>query len=233
MAEPVDRLPSLLEALPREQGQLLPALHLAQERPTDVMAVAFHGIDIVSHLTWHFMDPQSIPGLKIDPGDIERFGKLIDRYYEFLDGILGELLDAVSDDTTVIVFSDHGFGPSGRLPWSGGHGKLTPGAPIAPDGVLIMAGPPIRAGSRLERPHVLDLAPTLLDLQGLPLAADMPGGVFANSFREAFRAAVPLRQVPTYETTPLPHAGQPWMADPQGDAATRERLCALGYIECD
>ncbi len=31
LAEPVDRLQSQLETLPREQGQLLPALHLAQE----------------------------------------------------------------------------------------------------------------------------------------------------------------------------------------------------------
>jgi len=213
------------------------ALHLLRERPTDVTAVAFYGIDIVSHLTWHFMAPEQFPGLQVDERDISRFGKLIDNYYVFIDELLGELLEAVPADTTVIVFSDHGFGPTGRwseeLPWSGGHGRITPGAPVAPDGVLIMAGPPIRPGVRLDRPHVLDLAPTVLYLQGLPLAADMPGGVFGESIREEFAAAVPLRQIPTYETTPLRPAGEPLLADPQGDAAMRERLCALGYVDCE
>ena len=213
------------------------ALYLLRERPTDVTAVGFYGIDIVSHLTWHFMAPASFPGLQVDPSDISRFGKLIDNYYVFVDELIGELLEAVSDETTVVVFSDHGFGPTGRwsedLPYSGGHGRITPGAPIAPDGVLIMAGPAIRPGVRLERPHVLDLAPTVLYLQGFPLAADMPGGVFGESIREEFAAAVPLRQIATYEIAPLRRAGEPLLADPEGDAATRERLCALGYLECE
>ena len=209
------------------------ALHLLRQRPTDVTAVAFHGIDTVSHLAWHFMAPESFPELQVDERDISRFGKLIDNYYVFVDELLGELLEAVPEETTVVVFSDHGFGPTGRLPWSGGHGRITPGAPIAPDGVLIMAGPPIRPGVRLERPHVLDLAPTVLYLQGFPLAADMPGGVFGESIREEFAAAVPLRQIPTYEIVPLRRAGEPLRADPEGDAATRERLCALGYLECE
>ena len=209
------------------------ALHLLRERPTDVTAVAFYGIDTVSHLAWHFMAPESFPGVQVDERDISRFGKLIDHYYEFVDELLGELLEAVPDETTVIVISDHGFGPTGRLPWSGGHGRITPGAPIAPDGVLIMAGPSIRSGVRLECAHVLDLAPTLLYLQGLPLAGDMPGGVFGESIREEFAAAVPLRQIPTYEIAPLRRAGEALLADPEGDAATRERLCALGYLECE
>jgi predicted AlkP superfamily phosphohydrolase/phosphomutase len=209
------------------------ALHMMRARPVDVTAVAFYGIDTVSHLAWHYMDPSAFPGVEIDPREIEAFGGLIPSYYEFVDGMLGELLDAAGEDTTVIVFSDHGFGPTGRLPWSGGHGRLTPGAPIAPDGILILAGPPIRRGVRLDRPHVLDLAPTLLYLQGLPLAADMPGGVFLESVTAEFVQEVPLREVPTYEIGPRARPEGAPEADPELDAAARKRLCALGYIECD
>jgi hypothetical protein len=207
------------------------ALRLMAERPTDVTAVAFYGIDTVSHLAWHFMEPQAFPDARIAADDIRRFGPLIDRYYEFVDGMLGELLDAAGEGLNVIAFSDHGFGPTGQLPWSGGHGTITPGAPLAPDGILILAGPAFRAGAHLDRPHVLDLAPTVLYLRGLPLAADMEGGVHLDVFREEFREDVPLREIATYETGPRERpAGAP-DARPELDAATIERLRALGYLE--
>jgi predicted AlkP superfamily phosphohydrolase/phosphomutase len=212
------------------------ALHLMRSRATDVTAVAFYGVDTVSHFAWHFMEPERFAGWSIDAADVERFGGLIDHYYEFVDGMLGELIDAAPEGSNVIVFSDHGFGasgPNGTPPWSGGHGRLTPGAPIAPDGILIVSGPSIRAGVRLERPHVLDVAPTVLYLQGLPLAADMPGGVFRESIRDSFADTVPVRQVATFETGPRRRPEGVPLADPELDAAARRRLCALGYVECD
>jgi hypothetical protein len=232
-----DVFPELKYVYQSDRSSVEIALHLMQTRPTDVTAVALYGVDTVSHLAWHYMDPESFPGWSIDPAEIERFGGLIDRYYEYIDELLGKLLEAAGTKSNVIVFSDHGFGPTGatgRLPWSGGHGRLTVGAPIAPPGVLIMAGPSIRSGVRLTpRPHVFDLAPSLLYLRGLPLAADMPGGVFRDSFRESFNEAVPLRQVPTYEIGPRPRPEGAPPADPEIDAAARKRLCALGYVECE
>ena len=209
------------------------ALALMKKHPTDVTAVGFYGVDAVSHLAWHFMQPELFPGATIDRRDVERFGGLIPAYYAFVDGLLQELIATAPKDSTVLVFSDHGFGPTGHLPWSGGHSANTPGAPIAPPGVLIMSGPAIKAGTRLERPHVMDVAPTILYLAGLPLAADMRGGVFAESIAPAFRASFPLRQVPTYEVGPRRRREGAPVADPALDAATRQRLCALGYVKCD
>jgi hypothetical protein len=207
------------------------ALRLIAERPTDVTAVAFYGVDTVSHLAWHYMEPTAFPNLEIADEEVERFGGLIDRYYEYMDRLVGELVGAAGPDTNVIIFSDHGFGPTGTLPWSGGHGKITPGAPFAPEGILIMAGPSIRPGLRLERPHVLDLTPTMLYLQGFPLAADMPGGLFRESLTEEFTSRVPLRQLPTYELGPRARPLGAPDAAPELDAATIERLRALGYME--
>jgi predicted AlkP superfamily phosphohydrolase/phosphomutase len=209
------------------------AVELMGSRPTDVTAMGFFGVDTVSHLAWHYMDPEAFPDLRLDEQDVARFGGLIDRYYEFVDRMLGDLLEAAPHAANWMVFSDHGFGPTGRLPWSGGHGRITPGAPVAPDGILILAGPAIQPGLRLERPHVLDLAPTILYLQGLPLAADMPGGVFREAIREPFATGVPLRQIATYETGPRAVPEGAPRADPELDADGRRRLCALGYIECD
>jgi hypothetical protein len=212
------------------------ALELMRSRPTDVTAVAFYGVDTVSHLTWHFMAPEEFPGWNVEARDVERFGGLIDRYYEYVDGIVGELLDAAGEQCNVMVFSDHGFGPTGatgQLPWSAGHGKLTRGAPVAPDGILILAGPSIRAGVSLDRPHVLDLTPMVLHLQGFPLAADMPGGVVSDALTDAFSEALPVRRVATYETGPRARPEGAPEADPELDAASRARLCALGYVDCE
>jgi hypothetical protein len=209
------------------------AVELMRTRPTDVTAVGFYGVDTVSHLAWHYMQPEAFPGLHLDEQEVARFGGLIDRYYEFMDRILGELMEAAPATANWMIFSDHGFGPTGRLPWSGGHGRITPGAPVAPDGILILAGPDIRPGVRIDRPHVLDLAPMILHLQGLPLAADMPGGVFREAFREPFASNVPIRQIATYETGPRAMPEGAPQVDPELDADARKRLCALGYIECD
>jgi predicted AlkP superfamily phosphohydrolase/phosphomutase len=202
------------------------AKHMLRERPTDVLAVGFYGVDAMSHLTWHFMEPERFPSYDVDPGSVERYGGIIGRYYEFVDGLVGELIAAAPPDANVIVFSDHGFGPTGFLPWSGGPGRITPGAPLAPDGVLILAGPSIRPKATLQAAHVLDVAPTLLALQGLPRASDMPGRVLD----EALLPSVAPPVIATYETSPLRREGETLAADPAADHDLMEKLRALGYL---
>jgi predicted AlkP superfamily phosphohydrolase/phosphomutase len=228
-----DLLPELKYVHQSDCSTATIAAHLMRSRPTDVTAVGFYGVDTVSHLAWHFMEPEAFPDVPIDERDVERFGGLIERYYELMDELLGDLLEAAPAGSNVMIFSDHGFGPTGRLPWSGGHGRITPGAPVAPDGILILAGPSIEPGVRLQRPHVMDLAPMILYLQGLPLAADMAGGVFRDALRDAFAERVPPRQIATYEVGPRARPEGAPLADPELDADARRRLCALGYIECD
>ncbi len=206
------------------------ALHLMRTRPASVTALGFYGVDVLSHLTWHFMQPERFPRHTIDPGEALEFGELIPRYYEFLDGILGELLQAAGPDVTLLLFSDHGFGPTGNLPWSGGHGAITRGAPDAPDGILVLAGPEIQPGARLDRAHVLDLTPTLLHLQGLPAADDMPGRMLREAFDPAWLAANPPRRIPSYGTVATGRPAVEPSGDPAVDRATIERLRALGYL---
>jgi len=207
------------------------AVRLLETHPTDVTAVGFYGIDVISHLTWHFMEPENFDDYAISAEGIRKFGKLIERYYEYSDELLGRLLAAAPENATVIVFSDHGFGPSGRLPWSGGHGALTPGAPVAPDGILILAGTAMVAGARLERASVLDLLPTLLHLQGLPVAEDMPGRVLVEAIDPEFMARSPVRTISTYETTPLRDPDSAVVADKELDQALLEKLRSIGYID--
>jgi len=205
------------------------AMKLLAERPVDVATVYFTGIDTVSHLYWHWAYPKEFPGKDIDPKNVARFGKVINRYCRLVDDYLGEMLSVVGENTTVMIVSDHGFGGTGRTPWSGGHGRLTLGAPIAPPGILILSGPGIAAGSHRIEANVLDIAPTLLALLGLPAGEDMPGRVLEEAFAPN-GPAVP-RRIASWEKTGRVRAPEAPPVDPEGDAERLERLRALGYIQ--
>jgi Type I phosphodiesterase / nucleotide pyrophosphatase len=196
--------------------------------PVDVLSVYLTGIDTVSHLYWHFAFPEQFPDFEFPAADLARFGDVIRLYYGQVDAWIGELLETVGDGTTVLVVSDHGFGGTGRLPWSGGHGRITPGAPIAPAGILLLSGPGAARGVRLPRAHVLDLAPTILHLMGLPAAQDQVGRVLTAALAPGSPEELP--RVPTFEDVgSIRHPGR--TADAAGDAQRMERLRALGYIQ--
>ena len=211
-----------------DRSTLLLAMRLLRDRPVDVASIYFTGIDTVSHLYWHFAFPEGFSG-RVTPADVTRFGPVIGLYYELIDGYLGELLAACGEGTTVLVVSDHGFGGTGNLPWSGGHGALTPGAPIAPDGVLVLSGPGIRAdGHRLAKAHVLDVAPTILRLLGIPPSEEMLGRVLEEAFAPS---PGELARIESHEDVGTRRAPGAIPVDPAGDAERLERLRALGYIQ--
>src|SRR5690606_808227 len=74
----------------------------------DFTMVVFNGTDTISHALWKFMDQQHPLH---DPGRFARYGTAIRDYYATLDGHLANILDTLDEDTTLLVMSDHGFGP--------------------------------------------------------------------------------------------------------------------------
>jgi predicted AlkP superfamily phosphohydrolase/phosphomutase len=225
-----DFIPEFQFVYQSDWSTLKMALDLLARRPVDLASIYFTGIDTVSHLFWHFTWPEGFERHQVPESLTRRFADVIPLYCERVDTWIGEMLEAAGPNATVVVVSDHGFGPTGRLPWSGGHGRLTPGAPIAPPGILVMAGPGIAPGPRrLAGAHVLDVAPTLLHLLGVPAGEDMPGRVL----REALDPESPddLPRVRTLETVGFLRTPDDVPVDPGGDAERMERLRALGYLE--
>jgi tetratricopeptide (TPR) repeat protein len=145
---------------------------------------------------------------------------VVDGVYEFHDAMLGRLLELAGPETTVILLSDHGF-QSGNL-------RPDPSAEAAQWhrllGVLAMRGPGIRRDERIYGATLLDIAPTVLTLFGLPVGRDMPGRVLTGAF------AVPpqVTEVDTWESTATRPAAIAAAADSQ--AALRQ-LAALGYLD--
>jgi hypothetical protein len=58
----------------------------------------------------------------------------------------------------------------------------------------------VKAGGLLHSASVLDVAPTILYLMGLPVARDMEGRVLTEIVEEEFARAHPLTFIPSYES---------------------------------
>jgi predicted AlkP superfamily phosphohydrolase/phosphomutase len=82
--------------------------YLRKREAWDFAMVVFSGTDTVSHAMWKFMD-RSHP--LHEPEKYEKYGHAIRDYYRFCDTYLGQVMANLDDDTTLIVMSDHGFGP--------------------------------------------------------------------------------------------------------------------------
>jgi predicted AlkP superfamily phosphohydrolase/phosphomutase len=74
----------------------------------DFAMLVFNGTDTISHALWKFMD-ETHP--LHDPAKAEKYGNAIRDYYAYVDGYLAQIVADLADDTTLIIMSDHGFGP--------------------------------------------------------------------------------------------------------------------------
>jgi predicted AlkP superfamily pyrophosphatase or phosphodiesterase len=224
------------------------ARKLATEEPRfDLMAVYIGGTDVVGHRFWRYMEPGQFAHPPSEH-DVRSFGRVIPSYYAYADRVIGSLRGAAGEEVTVIVVSDHGMGPvnvhrrfeagdRGLLARSGGHPRGTRPGMLVAAGSGIARAPGRASLGRLRREDlrtvgsVLDVAPTLLALLGIPTGEDMDGRVLADVIDPAFLAAHPLRTVATHDTEEF-LASRPRTDRAAPDEEERiEQLRALGYVE--
>lgn len=340
--------------------------HLMQEEPSELVGVMFDGVDKLQHLCWRFIDPACRP--THPTGHERQMIGLCESYFRSLDAVLAEIVELAGANATVVIASDHGFGPTrevfhvnswlereGYLAWSDqpsddsqradtdvGFAEMTrhvraldwsrtiayaatpssqginivekvPGTDepmpeevrakialelaaglieirqpsdgrpligevwtreqafagpleaLGPDlsmiladggtisilpsdsivarrdyprghhrweGVVIAAGPGIRAGRRVQELSIVDVAPLLLHQMDLPVPEDMTGGIPV----ELFEPAELERRPPRYALASTP-AVEPVARSEQVElgaeeqAALMDRLRALGYVE--
>ena len=194
-------------------------LKLYQAYPVDLFAIYFGGVDVASHRFWKFAHPDAMDyGVRADEAAV--LGGVIDAYYVYVDGLLGEYLDRMGPDTTLVVLSDHGFKPvlfPGK-PTTSGHHRM--------EGIVALYGRGVRRGAVIEGAGLLDVLPTLFRLLDVPIARDLEGKVLADALDPRFARAHPPAAVDTYG--PAQHAGEPDESDL--DRNVLERLRSLGYV---
>jgi len=193
MNELGQRADALRNILAGDRTFLNVTLHLMKVHPTDVSVVYLRGVDTASHKFWADAHPGEV-GFPVSQTESRVFGATVERYYEYADEMLGELVDDFGEGT-ILVCSDHGFeGPKpGQLP-----GGINDHGPI---GILVITGDAFRDGVRIPERSVKDITPTLLALLGMPIGDDMDGAVIEEAFEPRFLREHPVANIPTHEHT--------------------------------
>ncbi len=95
------------------------------------------------------------------------------------------------------------------------------------EGILIMYGEDVRPGCFLKECRIMDLAPTILYLMGIPFPSDMDGKALVNAFRSPYVKAHPVR---TRKATQKLGVPERYAFQEEEEEGIRERLKALGYM---
>ena len=171
------------------------------ESPPQVFHLRLDGLNKVQAYFYMFRFPEEYGDIPQDR--IERYGPVIERYYDYYDGLIGKFLTGLKEDEILVVYSPFGIEP---LPlWKRFVDRLL-GDPdvsayheLAPDGVVFFYGKGVRK-AKLEEPlRIVDITPTLLYFLGLPVGRDMDGIVRSTVFGDDFIAENPIIYISSYE----------------------------------
>jgi hypothetical protein len=196
------------------------ALEIEAETRPDLLMVLLTGIDRASHVLWAGVEPSDRypPQLRLSDAERSAARATLEGYYELTDRLIGPILERYGPDDLVLVVSDHGFEATSELfSLTGGHR-----GEAALHGVLFARGPGVPAGGSPGLVSILDVTPTLLAWLGLPVGADMDGGV------ARFVRVARLSTIPTHDLRPVERLAG---GDSGAEGAILEQLRELGYLE--
>ncbi len=214
LADLADPEPPATTALedPRLRGLAEDALapDLTYSRAADVLrrayspsllVISFHGYDLAGHVFYRYAHPEAFGD--VASTEARHYGRVLERYAALLERWVGDVERDLGPGDVLVVLSGYGLTPTPL--WRRLVGTLT-GTAVgaashggAPDGVLLLAGEGIRPGAIPQDASVLDVAPTLLYLLGLPVARDMEGRVLTEILEPAFAQQHPVTFIPSYE----------------------------------
>lgn len=200
--------------------------YLAEQTDWDLLAVYYDTIDRLGH---EFMGYRAPKMAHVSDADFEIYRHVLDRSYIYHDLMLGRYLQLTGPETTVMIVSDHGFFSGHLRPAPLKEASQPP--PLMchrPFGIFVAGGPGLKKDELVFGASLLDVAPTVLALLGLPVARDMEGRVLP-----IFAAPVEPEFIETYETAEgrEESSGETGDEDPWAAQEALKQLVALGYVE--
>jgi Tfp pilus assembly protein PilF len=157
------------------------AISLYQQQEPLVTMMAYEGTDAVNHLFGPYHPPYREG---VSQENFRRYWPTVANYYSEIDRLIGEWMRVLTDDTTVVLVSAHGFR------WDREHRpRVQPiGRSALSDhrnpGIFIAYGNHVAAGAGRHVISLYDVVPTALALLGLPQSTEMPGQHAAWVFRD-------------------------------------------------
>ncbi len=202
------------------------ATWLMDREPWDVCAVYFDAIDHFSHGFMRYRAPRQD---WIPEQDFLLYKDVVEAGYRLHDRMLGTLLDKAGPEAGVILLSDHGFYSDHLRPGFVPQTHAGPTTEHRNNGVFLISGPAIKPGAELSGVSLLDVAPTILTLLGLPVGEDMDG----RPVTTAFTTLPVIERIPSWEKVNGDAGLHPphMRLDVVAAAESLDQLVALGYVE--
>lgn len=220
------RMESCAKVIAEISGVHAAATACMQLEPWDFTAVYYDGIDHFGHGFMKYHPPRQS---WVDEKDFELYKGVIEAGYCYHDMMLQTMLQLAGDDAYVMLISDHGFESGNLRPETIPNEPAGPAAEHSPYGMFCLKGPGIKQGEQIHGASLLDITPTLLHLQDLPVGKDMDGKVLVNCFEEEQE----VQFIESWDDVKGDDGRHP--SDTQMDVAeSREslkQLIDLGYIE--
>ena len=221
-----ERLGAVARNLAQVSGVHAVATAIMQHEPWDFMAVYYDAIDHFCHgfMRYHPPRPEWV-----NEEDFETYKEVVTSAYRFHDMMLGALLALAGEDTTIILLSDHGFHPDHLRPQMIGNEPAGPADEHRQFGMFVMNGPGIKRDDLVFGTSLLDIAPTVLTLFGLPVGRDMDG----KAVRSAFVDEPEIELIESWEKIEGEDGRHDADAqiDPVDAHESLKQLAELGYIE--
>ncbi len=141
--------------------------------------VCLAGTDVASQRFWHYMETEAIEQLDVGESErrllrrqIEALRETVERYYDYVDELVGELVRLTGDAGTVAVITDHGYA---GIPLNAA-GKPMIGTNMhSEEGMWIVSGPRVKTGATARHGDLIDVAPTIMAAAGLEIPGELDG----------------------------------------------------------
>lgn len=198
-------------------------LHQLQTQPTHLTMALFDCTDTAAHLFMPYHPPKQD---NISQQDYDRFHNAVTQMYKYADSLLQDVMLMMDEDDTLLIVSDHGFrSGSDRPAYSA---ETTEGNAVLwhhTQGTLIAYSESIKPQT-ISNASVLDIAPTLLAMLGIPASTSMPGKVIEEIVDVKSLPEKVITRVEDWDFTFFP----PELPDTGGmDPLEMERLQSIGY----
>ena len=199
------------------------------ERLDPTLAIVhFQSLDWAAHHFLYFDRPEGFEKFGWDEATYARLDSQIPLYedtvvafHRYADEWLGRLVALTDESTGILIVSDHGTGPGPDPDLPGFHDD-------APPGVIVLSGPGIRSGHRVEGATIYDVLPTLMASLDAPVAKDLPGRVLQEVFCPTAWAPQDQISIASYREG---EAFAPPISAPTLRQDVARELESLGYLD--
>jgi hypothetical protein len=158
--------------------------------------VQLNGLASINAHYYHYARPENFGDL-IDSEKSQKYGWILNRYYEYYDSVIGKIIGTMGDNELLVILNFHEIVPMPvwrriLVNYLGRRDAFVYKPLSAPGAFLMYEKSALKKGLYQESVRLADLFPTLLYYAGFPLSKGLQGEVVRDIFSDAFLAENPV-----------------------------------------